>query len=195
MKLTKKQITALERITSYEREANERNNRDGGAGLHPSEDKFIVTDGITVVVFDEQSDQLELASRIDFYSKYIRELVENADGIRANQFPTVADCKQAIKKWKQMTNLGKPTIPKVEVRGTLMERGYIERPISAWFDARHMLNALEAMGSNTAVFIEKDAHHKLPYPYVTIYREEGRAPFKSVVWNGLKAIVLPCRPD
>lgn len=182
MKLTKKQIAALERITSCEHKYNERYKRDGGVGLHPSKDKFVVTDGIAMmVVFDEHPDGLELMERNDFYAEFADDL-ERADrsAVRASIAPTIQECKQAISEWKKLTNLGKPSIPKVQVAG-LDEQG---NQMVSWFDARHLLNAMEATGSSVAFFIGWDGRHKLPFPYVVIYREVGRAPYKEVEFRG-----------
>lgn len=198
MKLTKKQIAAIKLMISYERDANERYKRDGGAGLHPSverggdKDKFVVTDGIALVIFDEQPDGLELMERNDFYAQFADDL-ERADrsAVRASIAPTVQECKQAISEWKKMTNLGKPQIPRVKVVGVDEQGNQME----SCFDARHLLNAMEATGSSVAVFIGRDGRHKLHFPYVTIYKEVGRAPYKDVEFRGTKAIVLPCRPE
>lgn len=189
-KLTKKQIAAMERMIDYERYNKEERKLGGGAGLHPSEDKFIITDGMVVVVFNEQPDCLELAEREDFYCKYVDDLMKDDRSIRASAVPTIQECKQVIRDWKKMSNLGKPQRPKVEVSG-VDERG---NRIVSYFDARLLVNAMEAMGSSFAVFIGRDTQYKLPLPFVTIYREEGRAPYKEVDFNGTKAIVLPCQP-
>lgn len=81
MKMTKKQIAALQRIIDREAsriEWKKQNRKEGDpevektAGAHPSHEKVIVTDGYVAVVFSEMPAELPEAERNDSLYDLIR---------------------------------------------------------------------------------------------------------------------------
>ena len=54
MKLTKKQLSALQRIVGREQTRYDETQSEALAGVHPSEKHFAITDGTMVVQFADQ---------------------------------------------------------------------------------------------------------------------------------------------
>lgn len=90
MKLTKKQLTVLQKIVGreqmrYNHDAFEQNRstnkmqRAKIAGVHPCGERFGITDGVLAVLFDEKPDEFVDAERMDILDKYARGFIEDGD--------------------------------------------------------------------------------------------------------------------
>ena len=62
MKLTKKQLSALQRIVGREQTRYDETQSEALAGVHSSEKHFAITDGTMVVLFAEQPEGISVSS-------------------------------------------------------------------------------------------------------------------------------------
>ena len=67
MKLTKKQLSALQRIVGREQTRYDGIQSEALAGVHPSEKHFAITDGTMVVLFMEQPKGIPVGDRTETY--------------------------------------------------------------------------------------------------------------------------------
>ena len=67
MKLTKKQLSALQRIVGREQTRYDEIQSEALAGVHPSEKHFAITDGTMVVLFAEQPEGIPVGDRTETY--------------------------------------------------------------------------------------------------------------------------------
>lgn len=67
MKLTKKQLSALQRIVGREQTRYDEIQSEALAGVHPSEKHFAITDGTMVVLFTEQPEGIPVGDRTETY--------------------------------------------------------------------------------------------------------------------------------
>ena len=197
MKRTKKQLAAMLRIVSREQYRNDGVAFDKSkytdrvcmpkpAGLHPSGTRYAVTDGALTIMTTDEPEGIPLVSRFDECNEFVESFVKDGRSYLMNNPPSVEDCKNAIRDWKK-----NPTtkFPKIYVSAET-EIG----TVSSCFNARLLLDALEAMGTYTHVYIGMDKTNRWRYPCLTIYRRDGRDERCSVSdWNNL-AFLLPCAP-
>ena len=115
MKLTKKQLSALQRIVGREQTRYDEIQSEALAGVHPSEKHFAITDGTMVVLFAEQPEGIPVGDRTETYDKYVQDYLKDANASLVVSPPTVDDCKKIIREWRGMKNLGKPLFPKITV--------------------------------------------------------------------------------
>ena len=108
MKLTKKQLSALQRIVGREQTRYDETQSETLAGVHPSEKHFAITDGTMVVLFAEQPEGISVGDRTETYDKYVQDYLKDANASLVVSPPTVDDCKKIIREWRGMMNLGKP---------------------------------------------------------------------------------------
>lgn len=66
MKLTKKQLSALQRIVGREQTRYDETQSEALAGVHPSEKHFAITDGTMVVLFAEQPEGIPVGDRAEY---------------------------------------------------------------------------------------------------------------------------------
>ena len=111
MKLTKKQLSALQRIVGREQTRYDETQSEALAGVHPSEKHFAITDGTMVVLFAEQPEGIPVGDRTETYDKYVQDYLKDANASLVVSPPTVDDCKKIIREWRGM----KPLFPKITV--------------------------------------------------------------------------------
>lgn len=109
MKLTKKQLSALQRIVGREQPRYDETQSEALAGVHPSEKHFAITDGTMVVLFAEQPEGISVGDRTETYDKYVQDYLKDANASLVVSPPTVDDCKKIIREWRDMKNLGSPS--------------------------------------------------------------------------------------
>ena len=100
MKLTKKQLSALQRIVGREQTRYDEIQSEALAGVHPSEKHFAITDGTMVVLFAEQPEGIPVGDRTETYDKYVQDYLKDANASLVVSPPTVDDCKKIIRKWR-----------------------------------------------------------------------------------------------
>lgn len=183
MKLTKKQIAALNRIM---KDGQKERMKGKPNGLHPSGNGFAITDGVAVVMFNEKPDGFPDADRIDFLSKYIYEFAEKSDCVLVEDDLLADRCKRAIREWKRINNPDDKSALVISL-SVKDEKGFF---ITSKFDARKLLNVVEAMGTGALVYLGKDRTHMnvSPLPCVLV---------KQKHWMGgnddYQALLLPVR--
>lgn len=79
MKLTKKQLSALQRIVGREQTRYDEIQSEALAGVHPSEKHFAITDGTMVVLFAEQPEGIPVGDRTETYDKYVQDYLKDAN--------------------------------------------------------------------------------------------------------------------
>lgn len=79
MKLTKKQLSALQRIVGREQTRYDEIQSEALAGVHPSEKHFAITDGTMVVLFTEQPEGIPVGDRTETYDKYVQDYLKDAN--------------------------------------------------------------------------------------------------------------------
>lgn len=99
MKLTKKQLSALQRIVGREQTRYDETQSEALAGVHPSEKHFAITDGTMVVLFAEQPEGIPVGDRTETYDKYVQDYLKDANASLVASPPTVDDCKKIIREW------------------------------------------------------------------------------------------------
>lgn len=189
MKMTKKQLSALQRIVRREQARCAQAQSNALACVHQSERHFAITDGTMVVLFEEQPDGIQVGDRIGTYDKYVQDYLKGARVSLVTSPPTVEDCKKIIREWKCMKNFGKPLFPKITVTAEC-ENG---APMTSYFDAYRYLDILEAVGPYRNIYIGGSDTMRTPYPCLLVYKRCGRSEQDSVNWDE-PAFLLPCRP-
>lgn len=189
MKLTKKQLSALQRIVGREQTRYDEIQSEALAGVHPSEKHFTITDGTMVVLFMEQPDGIPVGDRTETYDKYVQDYLKDARTSLVASPPTVEDCKKIIREWRGMKNLGKPLSPKITVTAK-DENG---ASMTSYFDAYRYLDILEAVGPYRNIYMGNSDTMRTPYPCLLVYKRCGRDEQDSVNWDE-PAFLLPCRP-
>ena len=89
MKLTKKQLSALQRIVGREQTRYDEIQSEALAGVHPSEKHFAITDGTMVVLFAEQPEGIPVGDRTETYDKYVQDYLKDANASLVVSPPTV----------------------------------------------------------------------------------------------------------
>lgn len=189
MKLTKKQLSALQRIVGREQTRYDETQSEALAGVHPSEKHFAITDGTMVVLFTEQPEGIPVGDRTETYDKYVQDYLNDARASLVASPPTVEDCKKIIREWRGMKNLGKPLFPKITVAAK-DENG---ASMTSYFDAYRYLDILEAVGPYRNIYMGSSDTMRTPYPCLLVYKRCGRDEQDSVNWDE-PAFLLPCRP-
>ena len=138
MKLTKKQLSALQRIVGREQTRYDEIQSETLAGVHPSEKHFAITDGTMVVLFAEQPEGIPVGDRTETYDKYVQDYLKDANASLVVSPPTVDDCKKIIREWRGM----KPLFPKI----TVTTKDENDAPMTSYFDAYRYLDILELLG-------------------------------------------------
>lgn len=189
MKLTKKQLSALQRIVGREQTRYDETQSEALAGVHPSEKHFAITDGTMVVLFVEQPEGISVGDRTETYDKYVQDYLKDANASLVVSPPTVDDCKKIIREWRGMKNLGKPLFPKI----TVTTKDENDAPMTSYFDAYRYLDILEAVGPYRNIYMGSSDTMRTPYPCLLVYKRCGRDEQDSVNWDE-PAFLLPCRP-
>ena len=149
MKLTKKQLSALQRIVGREQTRYDEIQSEALAGVHPSEKHFAITDGTMVVLFAKQPEGIPVGDRTETYDKYVQDYLKDANASLVVSPPTVDDCKKIIRKWRGMKNLGNPLFPKI----TVTTKDENDAPMTSYFDAYRYLDILEAVGPYRNIYM------------------------------------------
>lgn len=165
MKLTKKQIAALNRIIKRDKHCKNK-------GFHSSLDRFAVSDGYVTVIFNEKPDCLPEGERIDLYEKFKREQLDNhnyyiADGYLIENTDIIAECKQAIQEWGQTPisrSGGEGYIPVPIVRFCTEDNK--ENKISASYNAKLVLDAMESVGTGALAYLAKSKNQPATYLWI-----------------------------
>lgn len=159
--MTKKQTAALQRI--IDREAShiewEKQNRKEGdpavektAGVHPSYDQHIVTDGCVAVIFHEKPEGLPDARRMDRLFDVIRNDIDGYDHFLALTVTSahISEWKKQAKPWKAGKTHKTGAVP-VKFTAQKPDGGTVEGS----YDPRYLLDAVEAIGPSAMLYIGK----------------------------------------
>ncbi len=131
--------------------------------VHKAEDKFVVTDGSVCVILDKCPEGLPVDDNGQVFYDFCKAEIDDGDHELAENSVTVADCKAAIRQWKEQMRKGGPGTPNkpmIQVNGKA----------SAQYDARKVLNALTAIGPKARVYIGRRVrgHSYLVVPSPTL---------------------------
>lgn len=160
--MTKKQTAALLRIIGRESsriEWEKRNEKmDTGiektAGVHPSWEHHIVTDGIVAVIFHEKPDGLPEAERMDGLYDVMRREIEQSNPFYDHFLALTAtadhirEWKEQAKPWKAGKDSKTGAVP-VKLTAKKDDGGEIE----GFYDPRYLLDAVEAIGPGAMLYI------------------------------------------
>lgn len=190
MKMTKKQLSALQRIVGREQSRRADSKSPEVAGVHPSGERFAVTDGNLVVLFAEEPGNIPEAERADIFDQFVQNFLKDNDCWLVANPPTVDDCKKIVREWKKLKTIGKPLIPKITITATHGDKG---ETTTSCFDARLYIDLLEAVGSYRNIYIGSSRTARVPYPCLLVYKRNGREDWQDVNWNE-PGLLLPCHP-
>ena len=199
MKLTKKQLTVLQKIVGreqmrYNQDAFEQNRstnkmqRAKIAGVHPCGERFGITDGVLAVLFDEKPDEFVDAERMDILDKYARGFIEDGDLYLVKEPMSIEACKRAIAEWKDMKGIGKPTFPQIMLSTTNENGEYLV----SYFNALLYLDALTAAGPYRNLYMGNSRTIKTPHPCLFVFKLDRKNGENN--W-GEPIFLMPCRPN
>lgn len=152
--MTRKQITALQRILA--REAAEYQVRSGHPvpGQHPSGDKYTVTDGITCVLLDTPAPTLPMGEQADTFFEIVQKERKNEA-----HFPVPSDQISAsrwrgqTKQQRQGVELSAPILYPEQLRVDDLGTAAAPTVIKGQFDPQLLVDAAEAVGSEPLLFL------------------------------------------
>lgn len=163
MKMTKKQIAALQRMIDREAsriEWKKQNRKEGDpaveetAGVHPSHEKYIVTDGYVAVIFPEKPAELPEAKRMDSLYDMMRNDIHNHDCFN-DHFLALTVTAAHISEWKQQAKLWKAG--KTHKTGAVPVKLIAQKPdggtVEGFYDPRYLVDAVEAIGPSAMLYI------------------------------------------
>lgn len=179
--MTKKQITALNRILARERLRR----ADEPCGIHPAGNRYIVTDGVAAILLRDKPEGFPEADRQDTVYKSIQNDREYGDHVLA--FTATADM---VKNWKQMAREWqggksvKDGAPPVEITAQREDGA----KVSGFFNPLLLVDAAEAVGTGCMVYIGHNTRLNSYWPTLLIYPKDwmGTAP-------KITGFVLPLR--
>ncbi len=162
--MTKKQQAALKRI--IDREASriewEKQNKkvdigiERKAGVHPSGERHIVTDGMVAVIFQEKPDGVPEAERMDELWNFMRREVECSDKYTDHFLALtvtadhISEWKKLSKDWKSGKTYKTGAVP-VKLIAQNNDGGMVDRH----YDPRHLVDTVEAIGPGAMIYIGK----------------------------------------
>lgn len=160
--MTKKQITALNRILARERLRR----ADEPCGIHPAGNRYIVTDGVAAILLRDKPEGFPEADRQDTVYKSIQNDREYGDHVLA--FTATADM---VKNWKQMAREWqggksvKDGAPPVEITAQREDGA----KVSGFFNPLLLVDAAEAVGTGCMVYIGHNTRLNSYWPTLLIY--------------------------
>lgn len=174
MKMTKKQIAALQRVIDREvsRIAWKKQNRKEGdlvveetAGAHPSHEKYVVTDGYVAVIFPEKPTELPEAERNDgLYDMMWGDIVNYDHFLALTVTAThISEWKQQAKPWKAGKTHKTGAVP-VKFSVQAPDGGTIE----GYYNPCYLLDAVEAIGPGAMIYIGKYSRNS-PFCSLLVY--------------------------
>lgn len=178
MSYTKKQLMAFRDILAY--------CPADKCAVYKADYKYLVTDGSVCVVLNEFPEMgMPLSSEGEAFYDFCRMESENGDHtLVESRTPAdlVTDCKLAIRQWreeKRHRKFGTPDQPRIQISGN---------GVSAWYDARKVINALTAVGPQPRVYIGRRMRGGFRIPTVTLIVSVSDASYPY-------AVVLPLRVE
>lgn len=162
--MTKKQQAALQRIIDREASRIEWEKQNGKtdtgierkAGVHPSGERHIVTDGMVAVIFQEEPDGVPEAERMDELWNIMRQEVECSDKY-TDHFLALTVTADHISEWKKLSRdwrAGKThktgAVP-VKLTAQNNDGGTVE----GFYDPRYLVDVVEAIGPGAMLYIGK----------------------------------------
>lgn len=178
MKMTKKQIAALQRMIDREASRIEwkKQNRKRGdpaveetAGVHPSHEKYIVTDGYVAVIFSEKPAELPEAERMDSLYDMMRNDIHNQDCFN-DHFLALTVTAAHISEWKQQAKLWKAG--KTHKTGAVPVKLIAQKPdggtVEGFYDPRYLVDAVEAIGPSAMLYIGRYSRNS-PFCSLLVY--------------------------
>lgn len=179
--MLKKQITALNRILDWERFYRE----DKPCGVHPTGDRYVITEGHVAILLQEKPDGLPEADRQDGILNSIESDRDYGDHTLA--FSVTAD---RIKEWKRLSKpweegkTHKTGAVPVEITAQCEDGS----TVSGFFNPLLLADAAEAVGTGCMVYIGHDTRWNSHYPTLLVYPKD---------WMGtdpeIMGFVLPLR--
>lgn len=161
--MTKKQLAALQRIIDREasriawgkerlKETDQDSMRE--AGLHPSRDRYVVTDGNVAIIFRDKPEGVHEVERMDGLYDIMRTEIEFNDQFYDHLLALTVTASR-INEWKHMSfawKAGKTSktgaIP-VKLTAQREDGGTLE----GFYDPRYVLDAAEAIGPGAMLYI------------------------------------------
>ena len=169
MKMTKKQISALQRMIDREAsriEWKKQNRKEGDpaveetAGAHTSHEKYIVTDGYVAVIFPEKPAELPEAERMDSLYDVMRSDIQNQDCFN-DHFLALAVTAAHISEWKQQAKPWKAG--KTHKTGAVPVKLTAQKPdggtVEGFYDPRYLVDVVEAIGPGAMLYIGRYSPH------------------------------------
>ncbi len=162
MSYTKKRLTAFRDILSFCPEDR--------AVIHTftdwDETRYIVTDGSVCVVLTEKPEGFPMRNDGKYFYDFCQK--ESADGDhRLVEHPvTAADCKAAIRQWKQERKsplLSTPEQPRIKVEND---------NATGWYDARRLLAVMTAIGPKAQLYIGRRVRGQYRTSFPTLIVKE-----------------------
>lgn len=155
--MTKKRLSALQRIINrevYQIELKKQNNQKlkRVAGLHPSRDRYVVTDGYVALIFCDKPEGVLEAERIDSLYDLVRKNIEDCDHFLALTVTDdhIKEWKHYAKQWKAGKTYKTGAIP-VKLSAQTNDGGTVE----GFYDPRCLVDAVEAIGDGAMLYIGK----------------------------------------
>lgn len=184
--MTKKQIDAMKRIIRAEGATNINRGITRPCGEHLTEDHYCVTDGVTLVVYPESIPELPKAEPTPTFHDFL--CLEERDGNHtlADDVPSPDQLRKFIRDFKSAhghtldcTN----SVLSIFERKPLVQIRSDENGESGWYDARLLLNVMEAVGTGCRVFIGRRKD----------YRNTSVLVYQKDEFFGITGMVLPVR--
>lgn len=163
MSMTKKQLAALQRIIDREasRIEQEKQNRketdpkvERVAGVHPSRDHHVITDGNVAVIFCKKPDGVPEAERMDGLYDIMQKDIESSDRYHDHFLALtvtaehISEWKKQAKSWKAGKTYKTGAVP-VKLTAETTDGGTVE----GFYDPRYVLDAVEAVGPGAMLYI------------------------------------------
>lgn len=176
--MTKKQLAALQRIIDIEQYKRP----NSPAGVHPTNEHFIVTDGYVAVMFSEQPDGLNMAEPMESIFKIIMEDMNHGNHCLVSESVDLNGWRQLARDWKKGKDHKSGATP--VVLSTTTDRG---ETIIGTFNPRILVDAVEAVGTGAMLYLgyrQNYSHYPTLLVYPKDWMESGCDPM---------ALVMPLR--
>ena len=172
--MTKKQLAALQRILDREAsriEWKKQNRKEGDpvveetAGVHPSREQYVVSDGYVAVIFPEKPEGLLEAERNDDLYDLIWNDINGYDHFFALTVTAahISEWKQQAKPWKA---------GKTNKTGAVPVKLTAQKPdgetVEGFYDPRYLVDVVEAIGPSAMLYIGRYSRHS-PFCSLLVY--------------------------
>ncbi len=155
--MTKKQLTALQRILDREKAAYQVLSGHPAPGQHPSEDKFAICDGDICILSDTPFPDLKIGGRVDSLARIVRNerKGETHFPVPENQIDCSLWTRQIRRSINQVrrVKLTAPILHPKQLAIYEAETAASSKKITGKFEPQLLVDAIDAVGGSPLLFL------------------------------------------